>query len=73
MNMHGRWHTRAHTYTHTHRHTQMCTVNWENSVLTFLDKHNNYFTLMMPVIGVPVKLSSRLEFDITLMAVMEGM
>ena len=37
----------------------------------FLDKHNNYFTLMMLIIGLPVKLGYRLEFDILLMDVME--
>lgn len=40
-------------------------------MLTFLDKHNNYFTLMMLVIGIPVKLSCRLDIDISLMDVME--
>lgn len=64
-------HKRAHTHTHTYIHTHTCAVNWENFVLTFLDNHNNYFTLMMVVIGVPVKLSSRLEFDIILMVVMD--
>ena len=43
-------------------------VNYEIYILTFLDKHDNYFTLMMPVIGVPVKLSCRRGFDIRLMA-----
>lgn len=37
----------------------------------FLDKHNNYFTLMMLIIGLPVKLGYRLEFNILLMDVME--
>lgn len=37
----------------------------------FLDKHNNYFTLMMLIIGIPVRLSCGLDFDITLMNVME--
>lgn len=40
-------------------------------MLTFLDKHNNYFTLMMLIIDIPVKLSCRLDFDIALMDVME--
>lgn len=40
-------------------------------MVMFLDKHNNYFTLMMLIIGIPVKLSCRLEFDISLMDVME--
>lgn len=40
-------------------------------MVTFLDKHNNYFTLMMLIIGIPVKLSCRLDFDILLMNVME--
>lgn len=41
-------------------------------MVTFLDRHNNYFTLMMLVIGIPVKLSYRLDFDISLMDVIEG-
>lgn len=41
-------------------------------MVTFLDMHNNYFTLMMLIIGIPVKLSYRLDFDISLMDVIEG-
>ena len=37
----------------------------------FLDKRNNYFTIMMFIIALPVKLSCRLEFNISLMDVME--
>lgn len=35
-----------------------------------LDKHNNYFTLMMPIVDILDNLSSRLGFDMSLMAVM---
>lgn len=35
----------------------------------FLDKHNNYFTLMMPIIDILDNLSSRLGFDMSLIAV----
>lgn len=40
-------------------------------MVTYLDKHNNYFTLMMLIIGKPVKLSCRLDCDIPLMAVLK--
>lgn len=52
-------------------YTQTCTVNYELNMVTLLDKHNNYFTLMMLIIGIPVKLSCRLDCDIPLMAVLK--
>lgn len=49
-------------------HTHWCIANKEIYMLTFLDKHNNYFTLMMLIMGLPVKVSCRLECDLSLMS-----
>lgn len=38
----------------------------------YLDKHNNYFTLMMLIIGIPVNLSSRLHCNMSVMGVIEN-
>lgn len=52
----------------TATHTHWCIANKEIYMLTFLDKHNNYFTLMMLIMGLPVKVSCRLECDLSLMS-----
>lgn len=52
-------------------HTQMCTVNEETYMLTVLDKHNDYFTLMMLIIDTTVKLNCSLDCDISLMDVIK--
>lgn len=38
-------------------------------MLMFLDKHNNYFTLMMLIICVPVKLRYRVDCDMSVIGV----
>uniref|UniRef100_A0A8C7WYV5 Ubiquitin specific peptidase 45 n=1 Tax=Oryzias sinensis TaxID=183150 RepID=A0A8C7WYV5_9TELE len=61
------WKAATDTHTHTHTNSHGCIVNEEIYMLTFLDKHNNYFTLMMLIMGIPVKVSCRLECDPSLM------
>lgn len=51
--------------------TQTGMVNYHIYILILLDKHNNYFTLMMHIIHIPVKLCFRVDFDISLMIVIE--
>lgn len=38
-------------------------------MLMFLDKHNNYFTLMMLIICTPVKLRYRHDCDMSVIGV----